>query len=148
MTACASQHIRAAWADKAIDQLQGQKGLDTAIKPKVLSSGRLRRVELFPNRSGGIANRFDCARQLIFGHAKMPRPIFHMVLTLNNDFASVRSDFCADHLFAGPVFSKETGSLKVGSRLTGRAVQSTIQGWRAYSCCLDEFASSLPSDSL
>jgi hypothetical protein len=29
---------------------------------------------LLPNCSGGIANPFDCAHQLIFGHAKMPRP--------------------------------------------------------------------------
>jgi hypothetical protein len=29
---------------------------------------------LLPNCSGRIANPFDCAHQLIFGHAKMPRP--------------------------------------------------------------------------
>jgi hypothetical protein len=51
---------------------------------------------LFPNRGGRVANRFDCASQLIFGHAKMPRPIFNVILTLDNDFTSVRTDF-TDH---------------------------------------------------
>jgi hypothetical protein len=56
-------------------------------------------AKLFANRSNRVANAFDCARQFVFGHAKMPRPIFHMILTLNNDFAAVRTDF-TDHCFA------------------------------------------------
>ncbi len=62
MTACASQHIRAARADNAIDELHGQKGFDTAIKPKALDSRRLCDVELVPTCGGRVANPFDCAR--------------------------------------------------------------------------------------
>jgi hypothetical protein len=53
---------------------------------------------LFTNRSGRVAYTLDCARQLVFGHAKMPRPIFNVVLMLNNDFAAVRSECLTDHL--------------------------------------------------
>jgi hypothetical protein len=34
----------------------------------------------------------------------MPRPIFNVVLTFNNDFAAVRSDFCTDHFCGTPSF--------------------------------------------
>ena len=37
-----------------------------------------------------------------FGHAKMPRPIFNMILPLDNDFTAVRSDF-TDHFSGLPV---------------------------------------------
>jgi hypothetical protein len=60
------------------------------------SGGRLHGTKFFPNRSGRIANPFDCARQLVFGHTKMPRPIFNMILMLDNDFAAVRSDCLTD----------------------------------------------------
>jgi len=73
----------------------------TAANPS--SSSCLRDTKLFPNRGGRVANRFDCASQLIFGHAKMPRPIFNVILTLDNDLASVRTDF-TDH-FCGPRYS-------------------------------------------
>jgi hypothetical protein len=60
---------------------------------------------LFANCGGRVANPFDCARQLIFGNAKMPGPIFNMVLMLDNDFAAVRSCF-TDHLFGAPGYAE------------------------------------------
>jgi len=74
---------------------------------------------LFANRSGRVANRFDCARQLIFGHVKMPRPIFNMILTLDNDFAAVRGDF-TDHLFVGLAIQEGNRVASVSFRLTER----------------------------
>jgi hypothetical protein len=61
------------------------------MQPQSLSSGLPRGAKLFANRGGRVANPFDCARQLNFGNAKMPGPIFNMVLMLDNDFAAVRS---------------------------------------------------------
>ena len=74
---------------------------------------------MFANRSGRVANRFDCARQLIFGHVKMPRPIFNMILTLDNDFAAVRGDF-TDHLFVGLAIQEGNRVASVSFRLTER----------------------------
>jgi hypothetical protein len=71
-----------------------------------LSNGRSYGAnKLFPNCGGRVANPFDCARQLIFGNAKMPGPIFNMVLMLDNDFAAVRSCF-TDHLFCAPGYAE------------------------------------------
>ena len=70
-----------------------------------LSSGWPWGAKLFANRGGRVANPFDCARQLIFGNAKMPGPIFNMVLMLDNDFAAVRSCF-TDHLFGARVHAQ------------------------------------------
>jgi hypothetical protein len=67
-------------------------------------------AKLFANRSGRVANPFDCADQLIFCHAKMPCPIFYMVLMLDDDFAAVRSDG-TDHFFAGPVLFEKHGGV-------------------------------------
>ena len=75
------------------------------MKPQSLGSGRPWGAELFPNRGGRVANPFDCARQLIFGNAKMPGPIFNMVLMVDNDFAAVRSCF-TDHLFGAPGYAE------------------------------------------
>jgi hypothetical protein len=75
------------------------------MKPQSLGSGRPWGAELFPNRGGRVANPFDCARQLIFGNAKMPGPIFNMVLMLDNDFAAVGSCF-TDHLFGAPGYAE------------------------------------------
>jgi hypothetical protein len=71
-----------------------------------LSNGRSYGAnKLFPNCGGRVANPFDCARQLIFGNAKMPGPIFNIVLMLDNDFAAVRSCF-TDHLFCAPGYAE------------------------------------------
>jgi hypothetical protein len=70
-----------------------------------LSSGRPWSAKLLPNCGGRVANPFDCARQLIFGNAKMPGPIFNVVLVLDNDFAAVRSCF-TDHLFGAPGYTE------------------------------------------
>jgi len=69
-----------------------------ATKPQALSSGRPQRVELFANRSGGVADLFDCVHQLILGYAEMPRPIFNVVVMLNSDFVAVESDCLTDHV--------------------------------------------------
>jgi hypothetical protein len=83
------------------------------------SSSRFQGTKLFPNRSGRVANSFDCARQLILGHTKVPRPIFNMVLTLDNDFAAVRTDFI-DHFIPSPWANREgNGVTPVSFRLTG-----------------------------
>jgi hypothetical protein len=74
------------------------------MEPQSLSSERPWGAKLFANRSGRVANAFDCAGQLIFGHAKMPRPKFNVILMLDNDFAAVRTDF-TDHFFAGLAIS-------------------------------------------
>jgi hypothetical protein len=94
-----------------------------------LSSGRSYGAnKLFPNCGGRVANPFDCARQLIFGNAKMPGPIFNMVLTLDNDFAAVRSCF-TDHLFCAPGYA-ESKQGRVGFvPLDGLDGQSTVQAW-------------------
>lgn len=74
-----------------------------------LSGRRVRNAKLFANCSSRIANPFDCARQLVFGHAKMPRPVFNVVGVLDNNFAPVRSDYLADHFFTNvPIVRKQT----------------------------------------
>jgi hypothetical protein len=75
------------------------------MQPQSLSSGRRWGAKLFANSGGRVANPFDCARQLIFGNAKMPGPIFNMVLMLDNDFAAVRTCF-TDHLFGAPGYAE------------------------------------------
>ena len=72
---------------------------------------------MFANRSGRVADLFDCPRQLVFGNAKMPRPIFNVILVLDNDLAAVRTDF-TDHFFAAPLFQKGNGVASVSFRLT------------------------------
>jgi hypothetical protein len=62
-----------------------------------LSSGRPRRAKFFANRSGRVADPFDCARQFVFSNAKMPRPIFNVILMLDDDFAAVRTDCFTGH---------------------------------------------------
>jgi hypothetical protein len=75
------------------------------MQPQSLSSRRPCCAKLFANGGGRVANPFDCARQLIFANAKMPGPIFNMVLMLDNDFAAVRSCF-TDHLFDAPAYAE------------------------------------------
>jgi hypothetical protein len=81
---------------------------------------------LFPNCGGRVANPFDCARQLIFGNAKMPAPIFNLVLMLDNDFAAVRICF-TDHLFCAPSYPQSKRGGVGFVPLAGRTGQSTIQ---------------------
>jgi hypothetical protein len=68
----------------------------TEFAPR-LRSERLRRAKLFANRSGRVANPFDCADQLVFSNSKMPRPISNLILMLDEDFATVRNDCFTDH---------------------------------------------------
>src|SRR6202008_2779391 len=79
------------------------------MKPQSLGSGRPWGAELFPNRGGRVANPFDCARQLIFGNAKMPAPIFNMVLMLDNDFAAV--NICLLIIFFAPLAIHKTNGV-------------------------------------
>jgi hypothetical protein len=51
-----------------------------------------------------------------------------MVLTLDNDFAAVRSDF-TDHLFCGLAVQEGNKVASVSFRLTGWAEQSSIEAW-------------------
>jgi hypothetical protein len=75
------------------------------MQPQSLSSGWPWGAKLFANCGSRVADPFDCARQLIFGNAKMPGPIFNMVLMLDNDFAAVRTSF-TDHLFGAPGYAE------------------------------------------
>jgi hypothetical protein len=77
------------------------------MKPQSLSSGRPRGTKLFPNRSGRVAYPLDCARQLVLGHAEMPRPIFNVIILLDNDFAAVRDDCVTDHGFYEPSYFRK-----------------------------------------
>jgi hypothetical protein len=51
-----------------------------------------------------------------------------MVLTLDNDFAAVRSDF-TDHLFCGLAVQEGNRVASVSFRLTGWAEQSSFEAW-------------------
>ena len=54
---------------------------------------------MFANCGGRVADPFDCAGQLVFAHAEMPRPIFNVILMLDNDFAAIRSNCLTDDVF-------------------------------------------------
>ena len=75
------------------------------MKPRSLSNGRPG-VKLFANRGGRVTNPLDRARQLVLSHAKMPRPIFNVILMLDNDFAAVRGDCLSDHVFTNLAVSE------------------------------------------
>jgi hypothetical protein len=63
----------------------------------------------------------------------MPRPIFNVVLMLNNDFAAVRSDCLADHVFTSLAISEN--GLPAGSfRLRGvcQITQAALGGPSAW----------------
>jgi hypothetical protein len=77
-----------------------------AIKPQNLRGRGPRGAKLFANRSGRVANPFDCASQLVFGYAKMQRPIFNMILMRDNDFAAVGSDYSTDHVLRAYLFQE------------------------------------------
>jgi hypothetical protein len=98
------------------------------VRPQSLSSGRPWDAKLFPNCGGRVANPFDCARQLIFGDAKMPGPIFNMVLVLDNDFAPVRTYF-TDHLFCAPGYAE---SKRGGVGFVPLCGQSEARGAQAH----------------
>jgi hypothetical protein len=120
-------HSRRAYLEKRW-AVRGVPYRGVTMKPQRLSSGRPWGAKLFAHRGGRVANPFDCARQLIFGNAKMPGPIFNMVLMLDNDFAAVRSCF-TDHLFCAPGYA-ESKQGRVGFvPLAGWTGQSTVQAW-------------------
>jgi hypothetical protein len=73
-----------------------------------LGSGRPWGAKLFTNRSGRVAYPLDCAPQLVFGHAEMPRPIFNVIILLDNDFAAVGTDF-TDHCFVARHSDRQQG---------------------------------------
>jgi hypothetical protein len=102
------------------------------MEPQSLSSGRPRGTKLFPNRSGRVAYPLDCARQLVLGHAEMPRPIFNVIILLDNDFAAVRDDCVTDHGFYGLAISEN--GLAAGSFRLREYVKSHTGGGRLPLC--------------
>jgi hypothetical protein len=60
------------WRSIPLGDIGGQCNPSLIDATAKLSSGRSYGAKLFPNCGGRVANPFDCARQLIFGNAKMP----------------------------------------------------------------------------